>query len=296
MRWISTVIVISAIGGLVFCDIKKLQEIKIMTFNIRYGTADDGDNAWENRKSILIDCLKRCTPDILGTQESLPFQIDTIKAAFPQWEFFGVGRYHNVEVPYRPQENKEGESCGVFYDTTKFKLLSQGTFWHSDTPDIPGSITWGNSLPRILTWGIFQIKHSDKEFVIMNTHLHGGEPYISKTTKLIMRKWCQIAGSRPTILMGDFNLLPTSEFHKLFCGGKRPADLRGKFIDCWEVLDKPETGSGTAHSFAGVKDRSRIDWILATHEFKVKNIEIIYDNVNGRYPSDHFPVVVELQL
>ncbi|RQV98064.1 MAG: endonuclease, partial [Calditrichaeota bacterium] len=100
-----------------------------MTFNIRYGTAEDGENSWEKRKSLLIEMLKKYRPDILGTQESLDFQIEEIKADFPKWAVFGIGRYHGIDLPERPHESMSGESCRIFYDSTKFVLLKEGTFW-----------------------------------------------------------------------------------------------------------------------------------------------------------------------
>ncbi len=270
-------------------------DISVMTFNIRYGTAKDGPNSWENRKSILLDCLEKYKPDILAVQESMDFQIDAINQYMPGWKAIGVGRYHNFQEPSRPHESMGGESCKILFDSSKFELIEQGTYWHSDTPDVPASKTWGNSLPRITTWGIFRNVESRKEFVVMNTHCHSGEPYVSNTAILIMRKWREIAGDRPTILLGDFNLGPDSNTHALFCGKSGPSDLRGTFRDCWQELNKPEEEAGTGHGFTGTKEQRRIDWILVTPDFKIANIEIIYYNENGQFPSDHYPVMARLQ-
>lgn len=267
-----------------------------MTFNIRYGTAEDGVNSWQNRKSILIEVLKKHHPDILGTQEALNFQIDEIKAAFSDWEVFGVGRYAGIEVPDRPHESMSGESCRIFYDTIKVKLIDQGTFWHSDTPDIPGSMTWGNTLPRITTWGIFQIKNRNKKFMVMNTHYHWDEPYLTNTSNLTMKKWREIAADLPSILMGDFNLPPTSKTHQLFVGKIASAGLKGSFIDPWEALHKSENNASTFNDFKGDKNGYRIDWILTTSQFKIKDIQIIHDSFDNRYPSDHFPVLAILKF
>ncbi len=269
--------------------------LKIMTFNVRYGTAKDGENSWEHRNSILLNCLKKYPPDILGTQESLSFQIDSILAVFPQYKTFGVGRYHGVSEPERPHESMSGESCNILYDSTKFAVIDSGTYWHSDTPDIPASRTWGNSLPRITTWGRYQDKRSGNQFVVMNTHFHWQEPYVSETTKLILRKWREIAGDTPMILMGDFNLDPTSETHQLFCRETGAEDVRGNFIDCWQALGKSETDAATSHSFKGGTSQHRIDWILVTPEFKPEKIDIIYYQENDRYPSDHYPVLADIQ-
>ncbi len=274
-------------------------EMNVMTFNILYNShrVFDGITNWQSRHPVLIDGLKKHTPDILGTQESFEFQTDSIRKAFPHWQVFGVGRYHNIPAvnPRRPYEDMGGESCRILFNTTEFELLDQGTFWHSDFPDSAGSKPWGNELPRMLTWGIFRVKYCYKKFLVMNTHNHWGEPYVENTAKLVMRKWREIGKGMPTILMGDFNLPPDSYTHELYCGRVGPAELRGNFKDCWQSLDKSETGAGTSHSFTG-KGENRIDWILVTPEFKVEAMEIIYYNRNGCYPSDHFPVMARLSL
>jgi len=268
-----------------------------MTFNIRYDSLKDraGDNAWEKRRPLLIDCLGKYQPDILATQEALESQSNAIHQAFPQWAFFGLGRYHHVQVPHRPWESGGGESCRIFYRTSDYILLDQGTFWHSDHPDSAGSMTWGNDLPRVTTWGKFQVKNSPKKFIVINSHFHWGEPYVDSTAALIMRRWREISGGQPTILMGDFNMPPTSAVHELFCGKTGPAELRGHFIDCWQALGKSEADAGTSHGFSGIPE-NRIDWILVTPEFQIRSIEIIHDHADHRYPSDHFPVMARLQL
>ena len=212
MKRLFVIALLLLLSTIQFCTKQSDANIKIMTFNIRYGVAQDGPNSWEHRQSILIDCLKKYQPDILGIQESMEFQVDSIQAAFPHWKNIGVGRYHNVEVPDRPQESMGGESCQIFYDPTKFEIIDDGTFWHSDTPNIPASQTWGNYLPRITTWGKFKSRTNDKTFIVMNTHFHTGEPYVPNTSALMMRKWRDIAGPTPTILMGDFN--PTTTLNE----------------------------------------------------------------------------------
>ena len=274
-------------------------EMNVMTFNILYNShkVSEGITSWQNRQPVLINCLEKRMPDILGTQESFEFQTDAIRTAFPHWQVFGQGRYYNIPAvnPRRPFEDMGGESCRILYNTTEFELLEQGTFWHSDFPDSSGSKPWGNELPRVSTWGVFKVKFCHKKFLIMNTHFHWGEPYVQNTTKLIMQKWREIGKGMPTILMGDFNLPPDSYTHELFCGRVGPEELRGNFRDCWQLLNKPETGAGTSHSFTG-KGENRIDWILVTPEFTVKSMEIIPDHVNGCYPSDHFPVMAKISF
>jgi len=270
--------------------------IAVMTFNVRYGTADDSLNSWPHRKDIFIDCIRNNRPDILCVQEALDFQIAYVQTAFPTWCSLGLGRYQGVAVPERPHETMAGESCNILYDSTKFDLEDGGTFWHSDTPEIPASMTWGNALPRITTWGRFKNRTSGHSFVVMNTHFHWGEPYVSGATELHIRRWGQIAGALPTILTGDFNLPPDSHSHKLLCGEVGPPGLSGGFKDCWQTLGYSEANAGTSNGFSARKDQARIDWILVSKHITPLAIQTIYYNEHGRYPSDHYPVRAELKL
>ncbi len=287
--------------ALLLCDCSSLKsraasdEITVMTFNVRYGTANDGENRWELRQAILMECLRKVHPDFLATQEALPFQIQAIQSEFPQWSVIGQGRYFGKEIPERPQESLDGESCRIFYNRSAFELLDEGTYWHSERPDEPASISWGNSLPRITTWGRFRSRNTGRSFVFMNTHFHGGEPYVSRTTQLVIDKWHEIAAGLPTLFTGDFNLTPDSETHRRLCSSPGAKTGSRFFIDTWQALNKPEINAGTAHSFKDKQDNRRIDWILCTDPFKVQETEIIYYQQNGRYPSDHYPVSARLR-
>jgi len=110
--------------GFTSCEKTPITGMKIMTFNIRYGTATDGENSWEHRKPLLIHCLKKYQPDILGVQEAHDYQVDFIKSAFPNFKAFGVGRYHTVEEPERPQESMKGESCTILLILTDSVVFS----------------------------------------------------------------------------------------------------------------------------------------------------------------------------
>jgi len=278
------------------CAQKAMDNIAVMTFNVRYGTAKDSLNSWPYRKEIFINCIRDNRPDILCVQEALDFQIGSIQAAFPTMRSVGVGRYQGIAVPDRPHETMAGESCNILFDSTKFDLKDCETFWHSDTPEIPASMTWGNNMPRITTWGLFKDRASGLDFAVMNTHFHWNEPYVTNAAELNMRYWRKIAGTLPTIFTGDFNMSPDSPTHRLFCGQAGSPGLLGAFRDCWQLLGKSEVNAGTSSGFSGRKDKVRIDWILATEQFTPVEIQIIYYNEQGRYPSDHFPVRAGLKL
>ncbi len=268
---------------------------RVATFNIRFGAAEDGENHWTQRKSILFDCLRELQPTVMGTQEGLSFQLAEICQAFPHLKYVGVGRYHQVEVD-RAYERLSGEHCAIFYDTTQVSLEQSGTFWLSETPEIAGSQSWGNDLARIVTWAILRARSQAPRFIVFNTHYHWGEPFATRSTELLLRQIKTLAASLPVIVLGDFNVPPTSSIHARFTQpDSLPPDFR-PFQDVWESLGQIETAAGTFHDYTGQPKESRIDWILISPDFKPLSVQKITYQQAGRYPSDHFPVLAVLQL
>jgi endonuclease/exonuclease/phosphatase family metal-dependent hydrolase len=266
--------------------------IRLATFNVRCGPSEDGPNHWDRRKGILLDALGQMSPHVLAVQECYPFQGDEIGMRFPNWGRVGVGRYHGVDDPRRPEESRAGEHTYIFFDAVRWQVDSCGAFWHSDTPDQPASMTWGNDLPRVTNWAVLRSRASGRAFALFNTHFHWGEPYCTKTADLHVARIPRHAGELPCVFTGDFNLPPDSAAHDRFTG-PRPRGLGLR--DAWRLLGRPEEGSGTSHSFTGVPE-NRIDWVLVDPGITPRTIEKIGFQAQGRYPSDHFPVLAELEL
>jgi endonuclease/exonuclease/phosphatase family metal-dependent hydrolase len=264
--------------------------MRIGTFNLRYGTANDGSDHWEKRKGLVADAIRDIGPDIMGVQECLPFQGDEIKNRFPHFGRVGLGRYHGIALDDRSHENLSGEHCSIFYDTRNVSLQSAGTFWHSGTPDAVGSSTWGNNLPRITTWGVFEFA-GGVPFTVFNTHFHWDEPYVSNAARLIVTKLAELATGNRVLLVGDFNADPDSDLHEYLTTAAAGAPL---LQDVWRLLAKDEKGAGTAHGFTGVPN-NRIDWILAGDGFTPRSIASYSGNQNGSFPSDHFPVFADIE-
>ena len=260
-------------------------DLKVVTMNIRYGAARDGENAWLRRRTVACDCIGHMGPDLLCLQECLPFQSDEIKDRFPYMDHFGLGRYH-LAPDIRPQEADSGEHCAIFFDARRLSLESCGTFWHSDTPDVPGTSSWGNSLARITTYGLFRLVGEEKSLAVFNTHYDWGDEYLEETTNLMLRRMESIAGDMPVVLTGDFNLTPDSRWH---------AAYERSYRDVWSLLSLPEEGAGTYHGYSGTPER-RIDWILISTGVVPVAADVVTWNSAGRYPSDHFPVAAVLRI
>ncbi|MGK6319748.1 endonuclease/exonuclease/phosphatase family protein [Sphingomonas sp. DT-204] len=253
-------------------------ELRVMSFNVRYGTADDGPNDWAHRRDILVETIRAEHPDVIGTQELLKDQADYIVAKLPDYTWFGIDR----------RGGHGDEHMGVFYRRDRLKLIEQGNFWLSDTPSVPGSISWGHPLPRMVTWGVFETKDG-KRFRLLNTHFpYRAEDELAreKAAKLIADHLRQLDHGGPVILTGDFNTDISSQAHAI---------LVKVLADAWQTT--AHTGPvGTFHGFKGEPGGAdRIDWILS-YGFTVKRVATLTTNRNGRYPSDHFPVVADMSL
>ena len=256
--------------------------LSVMTFNIRYAHTQPPD-LWPDRLPVMLDVIARWRPDILGTQEGLYLQLRDLDRALPDYAWIGLGR----------DGGSRGEFMAVFYRRDRLEPLEYDHYWLSDTPALPGSHTWGNSLPRMVTWVRFRDRGSGRELLFVNTHFdHQSQPSRERAAALIVDR---LAGTRPdlpVILGGDFNVAAgANPVYSVLTGA-------GGFTDSWWALGRADT-LGTFHGFKGVaaaRGTGRIDWILTRGPVTAVSSEIITDARNGQLPSDHFPVFARLQL
>jgi len=265
-------------------------ELKVMSFNIRYGTADDGENHWNNRREMVFDLLRKHKSDVVGLQEALKFQIDEIIKAVPVFDMVGIGR---------DDGKTKGEYSAILYNRERFAVDESGTFWLSDTPEVPGSITWGNDCTRICTWARFLEKNSERAFYIYNLHLdHISQPSREKSVVLVAERIGQRKHKEPFIITGDFNAGEDNPAI-LYLKGKAVLD-NGKesesenpfaVVDTFRVMHPDAKDVGTFNEFKGIRSGEKIDYIFTIPDVKILEAAILYDNVEGRFPSDHFPVM-----
>jgi endonuclease/exonuclease/phosphatase family metal-dependent hydrolase len=251
-------------------------DLRVLTYNIRYGTAADGPDAWEHRRGLALRVIAEERPHIIGVQEALRFQLDEVAAAFPRFGEVGVGRDDGREA---------GEYSAILFDVELFSLLETDTFWLSDTPRTVGSTSWGNSIPRIVTWARFRDRRTDRTFYVYNTHWdHASQPSRIRSAELLLDRIDQRTHpDDPVLLTGDFNV-----------GERNPAFaalLAGGFTDTFRAVHPAATDVGTFHGFEGDRGGAKIDGVLATAGWRVRDAWIVTLNEDGRYPSDHFPVM-----
>ncbi len=257
------------------------EPVRVMSFNIRYGTAPDGDNSWPHRAGLVTQVIGDFAPHVLGVQEALRGQMAALSHVFPLYDMVGLGR----------DADGSGEYSAVLFRADRFDLADAGTFWLSETPKAPGSRSWGNNLPRICTWVRLFDETNDQRFLVMNTHwdhesqparLHGGE--------LIAKRIAELAApGEPVIVMGDFNATPDNPAMLALVAG-------GRLKDTFTTLHPDERDTGTFNGFGQQLGANKIDAILATDHWQVEAAAIDRTQFNGRYPSDHFPVTATVTL
>lgn len=250
-----------------------------MTYNIRLDVASDGLNSWSHRKDFFIEEVNAQHPDILGIQEALPNQVADLVTAFPKMQKSGIGR----------EENGTGEASCIFFNLTKYKLVQEGTFWLSETPD-KVSRGWDAACNRVCSFVKLTDKQSHKSFWVFNTHLdHVGEVARTQGIQLILSKISELnAAHLPVVLMGDFNTTPDHS---------RIKNLKTHFKDTFDCSEAIKSGpSATFNGFSSNKKATeRIDYIFVAPQTSiVKQFAILETSRNGFYPSDHFPVIATL--
>jgi endonuclease/exonuclease/phosphatase family metal-dependent hydrolase len=254
------------------------QPLRVMTFNIRMITKADGPNQWEHRRELVVAMLRAEQPDVIGTQELIKRQGDEVVAALPEYAWLGEGR----------RGGSDDEHMGIFYRKDRLRVLESGNFWLSDTPEIPGSITWGNVYPRMVTWARFERLADGARFTLYNTHLpyrEEDEAVRIRCVELILARLDALPENERVIITGDFNTSPESRVHAM---------LTETFKDAWTASPKRTGPEGTFHDFTGVAER-RIDWILI-RGLQPTWARTVTTHRDDRYPSDHFPLLVELDL
>lgn len=265
-----------------FSILLNAQNLRLITYNIRFDNPADGENRWENRRDFLCRQIQFYEPDILGTQEGLEHQLNFMDSALADYKYIGQGR---------DDGRLKGEYCAIFYNTNTLKLVSFNTFWLSTTPDTV-SVGWDAALPRVCTWAIFVHQKSKQRIMVFNTHFdHVGELARKNSARLILEKVVSMNYNKlPVILMGDLNLEPESEAIQFVSSVLDDAkNLAG------EVIFGPE---GTFNGFDLCRQiNPRIDYIFVEKKsFQVLKYAVLSDSFQGRCPSDHFPVYAELEF
>ncbi len=271
--------------GLLLVNAHAAEALRVLTFNLRYiNPGDQGEKTWVARRDHVGEVIKKDAADFIGVQEAFRSMLDDVKTRVPGYAEIGVGREDGKE---------KGEYSAILYKSDAWESLESGTFWLSDTPDVVASISWGNKVMRICTWGKFRSRKSARELFVFNTHFdHESQQCREKGAALIMKKIQEKAGDLPLVLTGDFNAVPDNPAVRLIIGSQP------KLFDVWLSMNAttPLDQSGTINGFKSAINDARIDYIFASAALIADESAILHDQREGNYPSDHFPVRATLHF
>ena len=264
------------------------QELKVATYNLRYNIEENhkfdstrGED-WARRGPAIAALIRFHEFEIFGTQEGLLHQLEDLSGWLPGFAYVGAGR---------DDGKKGGEHTAVFYKNDRFRVLDHGDFWLSETPDQP-SMGWdATCCNRLCTWIYFEELESKKRFYFFNTHFdHQGIIARKESSKLVLRKIREIAGVNPVIFMGDLNGGHDSDWYKILSN----SDM---LLDTYQQLKFPYANNGSFNGFGRRNSSNQIiDHIFTSDHFEIIKWGILTDSYYGKFPSDHFPVMVELKL
>jgi len=266
----------------------KGQQITVATYNLRYSIEKNhkfdstrGED-WQRRGPVAAALTRFHEFEIFGVQEALLHQLEDFSNWLPGYKYVGVGR---------DDGKKEGEHTAVFYKTERFKVLDHGDFWLSETPEKP-SMGWdGTCCHRMCTWVHFEDLESGVTFYFFNTHFdHQAMVARKESAKLILQKIKAIAGEKPVIFMGDLNGDHNSEWYKTLA----ESDL---LTDTYSQAEEPYAVNGSFNGFGKrTESNSIIDHVFVTKHFQTTKWGILTDTYHGKFPSDHYPVMVILNI
>jgi len=259
------------------------EAIDVMSFNIRHGRGDDGVHVWPNRRQIVLDLLRSSAIPLIGLQEVLDFQLREIADALPAYRVIGVGRDDGVAA---------GEFAPLLVDTTRFAVIADGTFWFSDTPDVPGSMNWGNRITRICSWARLHDRRTDDTVRVYNVHWdHESQPSREQSAALLLARIASDTGAHDGVLVtGDFNAgEDNAALRTLVTNTQRT--LR----DSYRARYPAATIVGTFNAFRGDSIGDKIDAVLVSSDWIVDSARIDRRQVQHLWPSDHFPVTARVR-
>lgn len=254
--------------------------MRFVSYNLRFASEDD-PQPWSRRRTAAIELLSGLAPDILGTEEGLDHQLADLMTGLPA--------HYRLSAEHRHDGGTE-ENSAIIYDTRTVDLITIDHQWLSETPGVPGSISWGHSLPRMYSLAKFRSLADGAELFVISTHFdHESSVAQLNSAHQLLGRARELPADRPVVIMGDFNCGEDSEAYAVLTGGG--------FRDAYASAAIRGPRLGTFNNYGPpTADGPRIDWILVNDRISARSARMVDEAPDGQYPSDHLPVEAELEL
>lgn len=286
---------------------EKPGDLRVGSYNVRLSSGDTGTpNSWSARRNDLAEMVRGLDLDVFGLQEVRPDQ-----AAFFDAEFQGYARFGE----HREADRVSGEASPIYYRADRFVSLEGGTFWLSETPDVPGRKGWGAACPRVCSWALLEDRRTGRRFCFANTHTdHVSALARKEGMLLIVRRMREFAPpGTPVVFTGDHNCRETSEPAKAVSAllkdalhaSETPPKGSWRTYNGWKRISPEISASEALKLPADVRNSRgpggcgpRIDYVYVSPDVRVLDYETVSRTRPGveNYPSDHFPVVATVRL
>lgn len=248
----------------------------VMSFNVRWDGLDQGTYAWTNRRPVAVDVIRRHAPDVVAFQEPSLEQTGDLAASLEQY------------APVIGAHERD-QHLSLLYRTSRFELTDQGSFWLVDQSELSGGT-------RRCVWIRLIERETGLAFYVFNNHWdHRSPDSRRRSAQALLQGIRERQFPDPFLVTGDFNEVETGAALKMLTQGPEPGSDTPTLVDSFRALH-PADQAGTGHRFIGRRDGARIDYIFASSRDRIQDARILYDNDDGRYPSDHFPVVATIRL
>lgn len=263
---------------------------RVLSFNIRFDFESDAaqGNRWAQRADVVAKTILGSGAVIAGLQEDKEEQVQDLRRRMDGWVFLGKGR----------NGGNSGEHCAIAVKAADVRVKESGDFWLSDTPDVEGSNTWGDRYPRKATWALLEVKREKTPLLVINTHLPEGDGHNGELRRRGVRVIREFIDRRVSdkaklgvVVTGDFNCGADDEPRGVLAQSQE-LPLRDAFVEARPSDPSP----GTFNGFRGMRTQDRIDWILVGGQARVLAYDKIDEQVDGRWPSDHYPIFADLDL
>ena len=294
--------------------------IRVASYNIRLATGDkDTPNAWAERRDDMVNLIRRLDIDVGGLQEVRPEQMEFLRERLPEFEFVGE---------HRGADRMSDEASPVFYRKSRFEAEKKGTFWLSETPEVPGVKGWGAACPRVCSYLVLRDKSTGRRFCFANTHTdHKSALAREKGMLLVIERMKEFGMGVPIVFTGDHNCRETEDpaiavsklLKNALYESETPPKGPWRTFNGWQWRDQEVSACDALKLPANVrnackgspdadKDKNgghtwedcgaRIDYIYVSPDVRVFGYATIDDPRPDKnlYPSDHFPVVATVGL
>lgn len=254
-----------------------------MTFNLRCDFILDFNNRWNQRKDMILHIINNYDCDIIGTQEATNNMFNDINENINGFNIIGI-----------PRTKKFFIERNDILISKKYEIKENKTFWLSDNPEKIGSSKWYSLFPRICTTAVVEIQNK-KKIRICNSHL---DCFLPQAREYGLKKLMEFIENEqrreelPIILMGDFNATPSSKVIK----GLSNSRVCNKRLVAVQDVNKELYNKATMGKFKGKETGIHIDYIFVSEDIEIIDAQIIKYNVNGKYPSDHYPLMAEIKI